>query len=1027
MKRIIAWLLLVTLLLGTFAGCGSNETAPEQTPTQPAAAAATGDAEGIQSAVDYLKAFYKDGGVETFADFERWNIVRIAGVPYNVVWTASVGEDKVKIVDNGNGTVTIDVNEENKEAIPYTLTATVTDEAGNTVSHSWDYTLPEGLDGDYCAVVDMAYALEKDQALDFASTLVGTVTSINDAWSEEYKNITVTIIVEGREDKPIKCYRMKGDEAKDLTFGDLITVNGILKNYNGTIEFDAGCMLQKVEKGAGNLGDIPSDPVEIVTAAYALEEGASLPYSATLTGEVTAINTPYSPDYKNVTVTIKVEGCEDKPIKCYRMKGDAAATVMPGDVITVTGTIKNYKGEIEFDAGCQVVDYVKGENSIEIPTDPDEILKAAFDLDYGAYLPYPATLTGTVVGVRRYSPQYGNRTVTIECGDGYLIKCYRLKGLDIDKIWLGDEITVTGNITNYDGTIEFDAGSVMDGWVDKANPKVPDDPQEIVEAAYRLSNFSSLPYYCTLSGEVTKIVTKWNSAKNYVTVNMTICGKTIQAYKLQGEGIEAIKVGDTITVWGMLKNYRGTIEFNTGCKLINGKKAIVDDAYDLEPGETMEGEQTLTGKVESATVSGSSVTAVITVTGKTDKPITCVGMTGVGYDKIKAGDKVTVRGTLSNNDGTYQFNKGCQLVSWSNSARPKVDASNTQKEIVEAAKQLGTADRMYGFILRGTVTRVVEAYSSQYSNVTVVMNAQGTEIECYRLKGKGADKIGVGDEIRVSGTLINYNGKIEFTQGCALLEYKLTDKPEEPGKPTEGQKITIAEAIALGTTDCNIKLTGKITNITSTTWGNMYINDGTGEILLYGLYDEAGNRYDAMPNKPVVGDTITVLGQVSQYNGTPQIKNAKALGLTGPAPEVTVDENSPLEDIVAAVKAGQILDFDYTVTGTVKAVYDNADGTKNIPINTSAGQINCNFIPNNGEDWANVAEGDTISVRGRVILKNGKVRVDGGTLVGRTPAKTETPTEPPVPETEPATEPPVPETEPAIVPSTEPLAGEGEE
>ena len=93
MKRIIAWLLLVTLLLGTFAGCGSNNATPEQTPSQPAAAA-SGDAEGIQSAVDYLKAFYKDGGIETFADFERWNIVRIAGVPYEVVWTVNVGEDR---------------------------------------------------------------------------------------------------------------------------------------------------------------------------------------------------------------------------------------------------------------------------------------------------------------------------------------------------------------------------------------------------------------------------------------------------------------------------------------------------------------------------------------------------------------------------------------------------------------------------------------------------------------------------------------------------------------------------------------------------------------------------------------------------------------------------------------------------------------------------------------------------------------------------------------------------------------------
>ena len=45
------------------------------------------------------------------------------------------------------------------------------------------------------------------------------------------------------EDYPIVCYRLKGDGAKDLAVGDVITVTGIIKNYKGTIEFDAGCQL----------------------------------------------------------------------------------------------------------------------------------------------------------------------------------------------------------------------------------------------------------------------------------------------------------------------------------------------------------------------------------------------------------------------------------------------------------------------------------------------------------------------------------------------------------------------------------------------------------------------------------------------------------------------------------------------------------------------------------------------------------------------------------------------------------------
>ena len=39
-------------------------------------------------------------------------------------------------------------------------------------------------------------------------------------------------------------------------------------------------------------------------------------------------------------------------MQCYRLKGEGADQLAEGDVITVTGTIKNYKGTIEFDAGC---------------------------------------------------------------------------------------------------------------------------------------------------------------------------------------------------------------------------------------------------------------------------------------------------------------------------------------------------------------------------------------------------------------------------------------------------------------------------------------------------------------------------------------------------------------------------------------------------------------------------------------------------------------------------------------------------
>ncbi len=205
-------------------------------------------------------------------------------------------------------------------------------------------------------IVDAAWALEKDTALEGEFELTGVVTEIGSPYSEQYKNITVTIVVAGKEDKPIVCYRLKGEGADQIVVGDTLTVKGTLKNYNGTVEFDSGCALLKREAtGTPDTFDPSSMTMaELVDAAYALEDGKSLSKEITLTGAVTEIGSAYSEEYKNVTVTIVIEGKEDKPIVCFRMKGDEAANVAVGDVITVTGVMKNYKGTIEFDAGCRL-------------------------------------------------------------------------------------------------------------------------------------------------------------------------------------------------------------------------------------------------------------------------------------------------------------------------------------------------------------------------------------------------------------------------------------------------------------------------------------------------------------------------------------------------------------------------------------------------------------------------------------------------------------------------------------------------
>ncbi len=228
------------------------------------------------------------------------------------------------------------------------------------------YTTPE-------EIINAAYALEQGAALDGTYTLSGKVTAVNTPYNDKYQNVTVTMVVEGFEDKPIQCFRMINKEGVDgadkIAADDLITVTGKLKNYNGTVEFDANCTLDAYTITEKEDVKVPETVDEILEALYALKDNESLAGPFTLTGVVKTIDTPFSTEYNNITVTIVVEGHDDKPVMCYRLEGENADKIEVGDTITVTGSFKNYKGTYEFNQGCKL-DELKKANK---PTEPGTV------------------------------------------------------------------------------------------------------------------------------------------------------------------------------------------------------------------------------------------------------------------------------------------------------------------------------------------------------------------------------------------------------------------------------------------------------------------------------------------------------------------------------------------------------------------------------------------------------------------------------------------------------------------------------
>lgn len=445
MKKLIAWALMLAMCLCLFAGCSKTETPAETTAapvveTEPAVS-------GLADAVAYVKTIYRNAAEITAKDYQVIGVVPVGTEKFAITWTVDVAEDVVAVVANEDGMVTIDVNEASSEEVAYVLTASLTD-GTNTETLSWNHILPASMDVDgmtYAQVVDFAYTVEDGVTTEDTYRLFGTVTSIDTAWSDEYQNITVTIVAAGCEDKPIQCYRLSGEGAKDLKVGDAITVEGYLTSYNGTKEFAKNCVLV-------GFGDHP-DQAALLKAAFDLGDGGQLDYPAVLTGTIVAIPSAWSDEYGNITVDMDVNG---KTVQCYRLTGEGAKDLAEGDVITVAGIIKNYKGTVEFDKGCKLV-----------PNDAYHSVKNAlsgYKLQDGEAQEVTKTITGTIASIdTAWSDEYKNITVTIVVAglDDYKIQCYRLSGEGAKDLAVGDTITVTGILKNYGGTVEFDKGCTL--------------------------------------------------------------------------------------------------------------------------------------------------------------------------------------------------------------------------------------------------------------------------------------------------------------------------------------------------------------------------------------------------------------------------------------------------------------------------------------------------------------------------------------------------------------------------------------
>ncbi|MBO4794917.1 MAG: hypothetical protein J5547_02430, partial [Clostridia bacterium] len=335
---------------------------------------------------------------------------------------------------------------------------------------------------------------------------------------------------------------------------------------------------------------------DIVDAAFALESGKSLEGTKTLTGEVSSVPTAYNAQNQYVTVNIHVlDGSGNtRTIQCYQMKGADAATVGVGDVITVTGTIKNYNGLIEFDKACTFVTVSKAVGDYPIKTyvgydnyDVTLVTRLASgettltdilykfkndkyrDWNYYGIIVVGADNVVTAV-YSEYGSGYSKADVEVPEG-GYIIGVNGKNGDDHTADWgvfdvvavgstirlFGADLEAAANVTAANTAVTGVSYSVIPAFVP------PTTEEEILAAAFALEPGTALPggpY--SLTGVVNK------KTDDKTQVNITVGDKDVLCYQMNADDYAAIAVGDTVIVTGNLKNYNGIVEFDTGCTAV---------------------------------------------------------------------------------------------------------------------------------------------------------------------------------------------------------------------------------------------------------------------------------------------------------------------------------------------------------------------------------------------------------------------------------------------------------------------------
>ena len=456
-------------------------------------------------------------------------------------------------------------------------------------------------------------------------------------------------------------------------------------------------------------------------------------------------------------------------------------------------------------------------------------------------------------------------------------------------------------------------------------------------------NNSNDVYVTGVVVETKEVSAQYGNATYYIADNAKSADRfyVYRGKLLDGASVAAetdLEVGDSVTVCGKIKNYKGTLEFDQGNYLTYIKKSD--------------------GSEQSGGGSGS----------------------GSGEGKGTADSPYNVTAAIAAASGTGVYVKGFIVGS--------IDGKAT----TDAKFSAETA----------TASNVLIAVSADETDITKCMPVQlptGAVRTALNLVDNAGN---YKKEVTLYGNIEKYFSVTGLkTVTYAILDgTEIGTKPD--GGSTGGDEIkavTVAEFNAAPeSTNVWYKLTGTIKNLKDgDLYGNFDLEDATGSVYVYGLLAEKGGekkKFQELVTKYGLanGSKITIIGNRGSYNDKIEVVNAYistdggGSGTGGDSSTGTLE--SPLTasqayDIVAAMESGKTSEADYYVKGkicSIKFTFSAQYGTATFNISDDGATGGKEFIAYScyyfgNQPWVEgntqVQVGDEVVVCGKVVNYGG--------------------------------------------------------